>query len=67
MKMLRELYQHKQHEERKQMRERVDQHRAQMAKDEERKLQRLKDIKKVVFRRMGQVEQRKRKAEEDDV
>lgn len=67
MKMLRELYKHKQYEDRCKMRERVDNHRAQMAKDEERKLKRLKDIKKVVHRRMGKVEQSKKEAEDDDI
>lgn len=67
MKMLRELYKHKQYEDRCKMRERVDNHRAQMAIDEERKLKRLKDIKKVVYRRMGKAEQSKKEAEDDDI
>lgn len=67
MKMLRELYKHKQHDDRRKMRERVDKHRAQMSAEEERKLKRLKDIKKVVHRRMGKAEEKKRRGEDDDM
>ncbi|CAI9719194.1 biogenesis BMS1 homolog [Octopus vulgaris] len=64
MKMFRELHKHKEREERMKMRERVDKHRAVLAKEEEKKVQRLKDIKKVVYRRLGKMEKQKEALEE---
>eukprot|EP00106_Octopus_bimaculoides_P008936 XP_014776378.1 PREDICTED: ribosome biogenesis protein BMS1 homolog [Octopus bimaculoides] len=64
MRMFRELHKHKEREERMKMRERVDKHRAVLAKEEEKKVQRLKDIKKVVYRRLGKMEKQKEAMEE---
>ncbi|GAB1606535.1 ribosome biogenesis protein BMS1 homolog [Argonauta hians] len=64
MRMFRELHKSKERTERSKMRDRVEKHRKVLAKEEEKKVQRLKDIKKVVYRRLGKMEKQKEALED---
>lgn len=62
MKSLKTMYDHKQKLKRVQMRDRASQHQKEMSKIEARKAKKQKEVKKQIFRVLGQIEKKKNKS-----
>lgn len=65
MKMVKVVYEDKMKKRRREMRSRVQKHEKERAKLEERKLRKTKELKKEVYKVLGQIEKKKQKHMKD--